>query len=117
MFRGHTDNVLRCPFCELPLDDPQEIMTRFGNTVSSGKCGCGAVFVFDQSGHNIGDAYVDALDLACGGDMDRAWSLTPDEDYEVKELSYNSRRNKFGRESFSRGKPSPVYLFVKLKSL
>jgi len=115
MFIGQTDNVLNCPFCESPLEDTHEIMTRFGNMVSGGKCSCGAVFVFDRSGHNIGDAYVDVLGLACDGDMDRALSLAPDEDYEIKELSYNSRRNKFGRESFKRGKPSPVFLFVKLK--
>lgn len=118
MFRGHgdsADNILRCPFCEVPLESPHDIMTRFGNVISGGKCLCGAAFVFDQSGHNVGDAYVDVLTLACDGDMDKAWSLTPDEDYEIRELNYNSRRNKFGRESFTRGRPSPVYLFVKLK--
>ena len=116
MFRGNADNVLRCPFCERDLDEPQEIMTRFGNMVSGGKCECGAAYVYERSGHNIGDAYVDVLGLACDGDMDKAWTLTPEEDYEVKELSYNTRRNKFGRESLSRGKVGPVYLFVKLKS-
>jgi hypothetical protein len=116
MFRGNTDSVLMCPFCERPLEDPQEIMTRFGSTVNGGKCECGTVYVYDRSGHNMGDAYVDVLGLACGGDMDMAWGLIPDEDYELRELTYNSRKNKFGRDAFSRGKPSPVYLFVKLKS-
>lgn len=107
--------MLRCPFCERPLSEPEEIMSRFGNMISGGKCGCGAVFVYDRSGHNLGDAYVDALSLLCDDDMDKAWKLVPEKDYEVLELSYNSRRNKFGRGGVSRGRPSPMYLFVKMK--
>lgn len=110
------NNILRCPFCERPLGEPEEKMSRFGNAVSGGSCECGAAYVYDRSGHNLGDAYVDVLDMMCNGDMDRAWSLTPDEDYEIRELTYNSRRNKFGRDSVSRGKPSPVYLFVRMKN-
>jgi hypothetical protein len=90
-------------------------MSCFGNTFSGGKCECGAMFVYDRSGHNMGDAYVDILTLAYDGDLNRAWSMTPDEDYELLELTYNTRRNKFGRESVSRGKPSPSFLFIRLK--
>ncbi len=108
-------NILQCPFCERPIEEPREIQSRFGSSISGGRCECGAVYVYERSGHNLGDAYVDALTLACEGDMDKAWSLTPDKDYEILELTYNTRRNKFGRESVSRGKPSPVYLFIRLK--
>jgi len=108
-------NILKCPFCDRPIEEPQEIKTHFGSSITGGRCECGAVYVYERSGHNIGDAYVETLTLACEGDMDKAWSLTPDKDYEILELTYNTRRNKFGRESVSRGKPSPVYLFIRLK--
>ncbi len=114
MRRGlSSDNILRCPFCSRPLDETREIKARFGNTFTGGACECGAVFVFDRSGHNLGDAYVDALTYACNEDWDKAWSLNPDEDYEVKELSYDSRRNKFsGNPRRSAG----AYLFILLKN-
>jgi hypothetical protein len=106
------DNILRCPFCSRPLDEPREINGRFGNTFTGGSCECGAAYVFDQSGHNLGDAYVDALTYACGEDWDKAWDLIPDEDYEVKELSYDSRRNKF---SGNTRRAVPAFVFVLLK--
>jgi hypothetical protein len=110
-----SDNILRCPFCDRPLIAPEEIMTKFGNIISGGRCECSAAFVYDGTGHNIGDAYVDALTLVCDGDMDKAWSMTPEVDYEVKELSYNIRKNRFGREAVGRARRTPVYLFVRLK--
>lgn len=108
-------NVLRCPFCEAPIEDPHEIASRFGNVFTGGRCLCGAVFVYDQSGHNVGDAYVDVMNFACEGTTENVWELAPGEDYEIVELTYHARRNKFGHESASRGKPVPVYLFVKLR--
>ncbi|MBI5639957.1 MAG: hypothetical protein HZA17_05980 [Nitrospirae bacterium] len=108
-------NMLGCPFCDRPLSEPSETMSRFGNIITGGKCECGAVYVYDRSGHNMGDAYVDLLTLSCDGDLDKAWGLSPGEDYEVRELTYDSRRNKFGRESKPRGKPMPVFLFLRLK--
>lgn len=112
--RDH-NTVLGCPFCERPLGELQEILSKFGNVINGGRCECGAAYVYDGSGHNVGDAYVDGLTLLCNGDLDRAWSMTPDEDYEVKEFNYDARKNRFSSESLGRGKRSPVYLFVKLK--
>jgi hypothetical protein len=63
----------------------------------------------------MGDAYVDILTLAYDGDIEKAWSMTPNEDYQIIELTYNTRRNKFGRETVSRGKPSPSFLFIRVK--
>jgi hypothetical protein len=103
------DNVLKCPFCEKPLGEPEEIKTGFGSTFTGGRCGCGAAYVYDQGGHNLGEAYVDALVYACDGDWDRAWSLIPDKDYEVREMSYDSRRS---RLSSSHKRLSPTFLFI-----
>jgi hypothetical protein len=107
------DNVLRCPFCSGPIAEPRELTSRFGSVFMGWKCSCGAVYVYDQSGHNLGDAYVDALIFACEGDADKAWSLTPDEDYEVMELGYDSRRGKFSQ---ARKMKTPTYLFIRLKT-
>jgi len=115
MSRLDESSMLRCPFCDSLINEPAEMTGRFGNTFSGGSCVCGAIYVYDRSGHNMGDAYVDALDLAYDGDLDKAWSMTPDKDYEILELSYNKRRHKFGREVVSRGKPSPGFIFVRLK--
>ncbi|PKL50082.1 MAG: hypothetical protein CVV37_07330 [Nitrospira bacterium HGW-Nitrospira-1] len=115
MSRYDGDSILRCPFCDSPIEEPKEIMGRFGNTFNGGGCICGAAYVYDRSGHNMGDAYVDVLSLACDGDLDKAWSMTPDEDYEILELTYNTRSHKFGREAVSRGRPSPGFVFVRLK--
>ncbi len=107
------DNLLRCPFCRMTIAEAEDIDTPFGGTFAGGRCGCGAVYVFDQSGHNLGDAYVDALIYACDNDADKAWSLTPDKDYEVVELGYDSRR---ARLSESRKMKTPTYLFLRLKA-
>lgn len=91
------------------------MLSRFGNTITGGRCPCSAVYVYDRTGHNMGDAYVDVLNLAYDGDLDKACGQTPDEDYEILELSYNTRRHKFGGEVVSRGRPSPGFIFVRLK--
>jgi len=107
------DSLLNCPFCSRPLDPPGEIKSRFGSSFEGGRCECGAVYVFDSTGHSLGEAYIDALGLACGDDMDNAWSLIPDKDYTVLELGYDRRRNKLGGEPKLR-KNSPVFLFLLL---
>ncbi len=108
--------MLECPFCRRPVGEPQEIMSRFGSTFSGGKCDCGAVYVYDESGHHMGDAYVDALGFAFDDDLDKAWSYTPGEDYEIVELTYDKRRNRFVRDIESgRGRPMPVFLFLLAK--
>ncbi len=106
------DRILKCPFCSKPIAEPTEIRTRFGNTFTGGRCECGAIYVYDRSGHNLGDAYVDGLTYACNGDADRAWSLTPDVDYEVVELSYDARRNRFSGPQ----RKAPTFLFIMIKN-
>ncbi len=108
------EKILSCPFCARPVGETEEIRTRFGNTFTGGRCECGAVYVYDQSGHNMGDAYVDALTYACGGDWDLAWSLTPEVDYEVIEKTHDIRKSKYMMKTNPRGR-TPCYIFVKLK--
>lgn len=66
-----------CPFCTTPLERPSEGAS---STVPVGSCTCGAVYVCDVTGHNLGSALVDALLLACNGDSD-CWNLIHEQDY------------------------------------
>ena len=75
----------KCPFCGLDIDKPVDLSH---SAMPMGRCGCGAVYAFDVTGHNLGSAMIEALVYACGGDCDCAWSLTSDEDY-VDEQVYN----------------------------
>ena len=40
-------------------------MTELG-AIISGRCACGAVYVCDPTGHNVGEAYGDAIAFAKG---------------------------------------------------
>ena len=106
------NNGLECPFCSSLIMPPQEMVTRFGTTFTGWKCECGAVYVYEESGHNLGDAYVDALGYLCGNDLDKAWALIPEVDYEVREMTIDRRRNRFSDKG---KKPGPTYIFIKMK--
>ena len=62
-------------------------MTEFGPIIS-GKCNCGAVYVCDPTGHNVGEAYGDAVALAKGD-----WDIGElDSDaYDLREMDYDMR--------------------------
>ncbi|MEW6214994.1 MAG: PBS lyase, partial [Nitrospirota bacterium] len=81
----------RCPFCGCMIDIPHEIRTALGNNILGGKCECGAVYVFDRSGHNLGQAFVDALNFACEGKYGNPWDMIPEEDYQEVLLYYDWR--------------------------
>jgi len=48
---------------------------------AQGNCECGAVYVSDPTGHNIGAAMVECLVIACNDEWDLAWELIPEDDY------------------------------------
>jgi hypothetical protein len=73
-----------CPFCWEWLP-PAELLTKvFSSDSRGGRCPCGAVYVVDETGRLGGAALLDALALACDGDLDRAEKLDSNQDYEVK---------------------------------
>src|SRR5271169_273918 len=100
-----------CPFCGRIINQPCETKTEFGH-VSGGSCECGAVYVCDLTGHNAGEAYMEALALAKGNwqinDMDE------DVDYETDDMNYDIHSH---QRVFSQGLGSPAgkLVFVKLK--
>jgi hypothetical protein len=98
-----------CPFCWEWLP-PAELLTEvFSSDSRGGRCPCGAVFVVDETGRQGGAALLDALALACDGDLDRAQKLDSNKDYEVK-------TKPLGPERFQSHSPAaPKIWAVKLK--
>lgn len=75
-----------CPFCGLAVDRPRELKTRRPGEMPAGACACGAVYIFDITGHNLGTAFLEALVLACDMDWELASDLASGEDYTDKIL-------------------------------
>jgi hypothetical protein len=72
----------RCPFCYQKIEQPKELRERKPVEFPLGVCEhCGAVYVFDATGHNMGSAFIEALLFACNYDDSLAFSLSHGEDY------------------------------------
>jgi hypothetical protein len=103
-------NPLQCPFCDNFLARPVDI--NFNSMeIQGGICTCRAIYVFDRTGHHLGQAYMDGLQFICKGDIDKAMSLSP-EDYEDIDLDYNYPSNTSGRAG--EGEKSGKLLFIRL---
>ncbi|HET6513609.1 MAG TPA: hypothetical protein VFG09_00460 [Thermodesulfovibrionales bacterium] len=79
----------KCPFCSEYLKAPERIKTATGESLG-GRCRCGAVYCLDPTGHNVGEAYLDALTLAYGEELD----LASEDSYEEVVLNYDARAHK-----------------------
>lgn len=75
-----------CPFCGANIDRPQIPEQRRLGEFATGSCQCGAVFMSDPTGFNVGATMVECLVNACGGDWDLAWELLPGDDYLTEQL-------------------------------
>jgi len=76
------DNVKPwCPFCGIDVGRTRDAVQRKMTEFPVGRCDCGAVYVCDATGHNVGSAMVECLVYACGDDWDLAWELIPEDDY------------------------------------
>ncbi len=73
--------VPTCPFCGRPIEKPKLLSIGYSD-FEAGVCECGSVYVCDVTGKNRGAAFVEALVIACGGNWDLAWDLSPEEDYQ-----------------------------------
>lgn len=110
----YREKVLKCPFCGEIIGMPEEIKTPFGDTLEGGRCGCGALYVFDRTGRKLGEAYSEALALAFDWDYDAAFS-TPVEEYDEAVIRFHSKVGKFmGGEGDYRDRSSKFY-FIKRK--
>ena len=70
-----------CPICGMDVGRPSYGQERKLREFPMGRCECGAVYVAEATGHNVGAAMVECLVNACGGNWDLAWDLLPDDDY------------------------------------
>lgn len=70
-----------CPFCGMDVGRARETVQRKMTEFPVGTCECGAVYVCDATGHNVGSAMIECLVHACGDNWELAWDLTPEEDY------------------------------------
>lgn len=70
-----------CPFCGMDVARPSFGTQRKMLEFPMGTCECGAVYVAEATGHNIGAAMVECLVNACNEQWELAWELDPEEDY------------------------------------
>lgn len=70
-----------CPFCGMDVGRPTEGAQRKMREFPMGRCECGAVYVSDATGHNVGAAMVECIVNASGDNWDLAWELVPEDDY------------------------------------
>jgi len=101
-----------CPFCGKLIDIPQKIKTALGDIIG-GRCECGAVYVFDRSGHNLGQAFVDALNFACEGKCDDPWELIPGKDYLEILSYYDPRSHTLKQREGGRAPENICFIFLK----
>ncbi len=70
-----------CPFCGIDIGRPTDAVERKMTEFPMGRCECGAVYVADATGHNVGSAMVECLVNACNDEWDLTWELVPEDDY------------------------------------
>lgn len=76
----------QCPFCGILFAKPGELEEQTLHEMPVGRCQCGATYACDVTGHDLGNAMIEALVLSCNGDWNQAWELLPEEDYLEKRV-------------------------------
>ncbi len=99
--------LAECPFCETRIPRPKSLPGSLD--MLGGRCKCGVLYLFDETGKQGGQLLLDGLTLICDGDMDQAMELSSGSDYELKDIGYNPRTHTedpkpLGRGSFGRPK-------------
>lgn len=80
-----------CLFCGRAINPPQETFTEIGEVIY-GKCDCGAIYVCEPTGHNQGDALVDAMLLASPDGID---NVELGVNFELRERDYDLRTHQY----------------------
>ncbi len=88
-----------CPFCKTGLVRPAPVKLDQGQQGLGGKCKCGAWYLFDPTGKNVGEIMMQALDLAAQELSKDALELIAGEDYEDAILSYDWRTHRSSGEA------------------
>jgi hypothetical protein len=80
-----------CPFCRSKLDRPARMVINAMDSVLGGTCSCGAIYIADTTGKNVGEVMIQALGLAAEKLSKDMSELVAGEDYEDAILSYDWR--------------------------
>lgn len=109
-------NIPSCPFCGIDIERP-EILGEDPD-IRLGKCSCGAIYACDESGKNMGIAFVEALVMACNKDWDKAWGLSEDQDFKTEVIEHYDIVSHFVVPGgvFDKRRISGVLFFVRLNN-
>ena len=83
-----------CPFCRSKLARPDRMVIDAVESVLGGTCSCGAIFIADTTGKNVGEVMIQALGLAAEKLSRDMSELVAGEDYEDAILSYDWRTHR-----------------------
>ncbi len=107
----------RCPFCEKPFGRPPEVNPKLEGDFYTWPCSCGAVGAYDATGHNLGDALMEAIAFAFDDDLEKALAAEPEKDYEVRYIDcYHLRDHRVSEGSRTYKTGLAAFVFVKLKT-
>lgn len=111
--RKEKNEAAQCPFCNEFLQIPEDIKTASGS-FTGGRCSCGTVFVCDPTGHNLGEAYLEALLYACDEDWGVFNSLNADIRYDEAVFNYDLRAHRLWNTRDVRRDYSGKIIFIKV---
>lgn len=80
-----------CLFCGKAIDPPENRVSEFGEVIY-GKCECGAIYVCEPTGHNQGEALLDAMLLISPEGIE---NIDFDVNYELRERDYDLRTHQY----------------------
>ena len=107
----------RCPFCGQPFGRPPEVNPKREGDFYKWLCQCGAIGAYDTTGHNLGDALMEAIAFAYDDDWDKALSMEADQDYEIRYVDcYRAGEHRVLGGDRTYGSGLAAFVFVKLKS-
>ncbi len=112
--REDKNETARCPFCKGDINPPQEVKTETGG-FTGGKCKCGAVYVLDPTGHNVGEAFADALSYACAEGSAEFGSPGEGGNYLEAVFNYDLRTHKSWEVKDIRRDYSGKIIFIKME--
>ncbi len=84
----------RCPFCGADLPRPRDMAIGDAEQGTGGTCSCGAVFLVDPTGKNVGLMMAQALNMTADILKKGVGELIPEEDYQDAVLSYDWRTHR-----------------------
>ncbi len=88
-----------CPFCRTPLYRPKDLRLSATEIVQGGVCkGCGAVYIMDPTGKNVGEIMMQGLGMAADRLGKDLTEMAAGEDYEEAVLNYDWRTHRSSGE-------------------